>query len=158
MTPGNPKELGADLWSAPVSAQPADDLYAGPVPGPAPLVPAELLPARRALDKAARDTGCSRPAGRNHGRNQGGPRRSIVSLVVAAAVLLGLGFAAQRLDPSDGGSGDSSGAISTQNPAPSRSPSPASAPDGGTATVVSGGPSYCPMEADSAGLECFFIG
>ncbi len=154
MTSGNPEELGADLWSAPVSAQPADDLCAGPVPGPAPLVPAELVPARQAPDKTAPGTGRSRPAGRNHG----GPRRSIVSLVVAAAVLLGLGFAAQRLDPSDGGSGDSSGAISTQNPAPSRPPSPTSAPDSGTATLVTGGPSYCPMETDSAGLECFFIG
>jgi len=151
MTPGDPAErdeaqargagaIGGDLWSAPVSAQPADDLLAGHLPGPS----------RQATDKAARGARRSRPA-----RHPRVPRRSM-SLVVAVAVLIGLGFAAQRLDPSRGAATSPPGTISTQNPGPAASPSPAGTP--GSSAVVTGGPPYCPMQADSAGLDCFFIG
>ena len=153
MTPDDPAEygeadaraagaIGGDLWSAPISARPADDMLAGQLPGPARHSPEEPVPdARR-----------SRPA-----RHRRISRRSM-SLVVAVAVLIGLGFAAQRLDPSRGAASSSPGDISTQNPGPTASPSPASTQGISAARVVVGGPPYCPMQADSAGLDCFFIG
>lgn len=133
---GDAGAIGADLWSAPASAQPADDLPARPLPGPP----------RQPPGRAPRGTRRPRPAGRR------APRKTI-SLAIAAAVLAGLGLAAQRLDPSRGAA-PGPGAISTQNP----SPSPAGAPGGGTAAVVTGGPPYCPMQAAPSGLDCFYIG
>jgi hypothetical protein len=136
MTPG-------DLWSAPASAQPADGLLAGHVPGPS----------RHAAHKAARGTRRSRrvvEAGRL-------PRRSM-SLAIAVTVLIGLGFAAQRLDPARGTAPGSPDTISTQNPSPAASPSTASTPGNGAAEVRTGGPPDCPMQAASGGLDCFYIG
>ena len=160
MTPGDPAgrdgghtrgidAVGGDLWSAPVSAQPADDLLAGHLPGPSRQAPDG--PSRQAPDGAGRETRPSRRAGRRQI-----PRRSM-SLAVAVAVLVGLGLAAQRLDPSRGAA-TSPDAVSTHNPSPSPSPSPAGTPGSSTVTVVTGGPPYCPMQADPAGLDCFFIG
>ena len=180
MTPDDPAEygeadaraagaIGGDLWSAPISARPADDMLAGQLPGPARHSPEEPVPdarsrparhrriqgngpARHSPEEPVPDARRSRPA-----RHRRISRRSM-SLVVAVAVLIGLGFAAQRLDPSRGAASSSPGDISTQNPGPTASPSPTSTQGISAARVVVGGPPYCPMQADSAGLDCFFIG
>lgn len=81
-----------------------------------------------------------------------------MSLVIAMAVLIGLGYAAQRLDPSRGTASSSPGTASTRNPPRPASPTPASTHPNGAATVMTGGPTYCPMQAVTASLDCFFIG
>src|SRR5262249_9086830 len=109
------------------------------------------------------------PQARHAAGREGHGRRG-VALVLAVAGLVGLGLAAQRLDPSRGGSVGPPGSLSTANPGTSRatpsapvsssapsapvsssapsapgSSSAPSAPGVGPGAVVTGGPSDCPM-------------
>ncbi len=166
--------VGGDLWSAPASAVPvsavlADNLFAGDllegrspelgdgllaVPLPSPLLPARIAapPLPTPTARHARRIG---PSGRSDPGHSGRRGRSGIALALAVTVLIGLAFLAQRLDPSRGGHGGASGAVSTANPAPTAS---SGSPGAGQGPVVTGGPPDCPMQLSSAGLDCFFIG
>jgi hypothetical protein len=185
--------VGADLWSTPVSAVPvsgaradellgtdlfAEDLLTGPgdtpagdtvehqLPGFGGVGAAEASPAPLA-SRHARPKKLQAPASAYVGRRG----RSGAALAVALAVLVGLGFAAQRLDPSRQSGSSPAGTLSTAAPSPTTTTSSATSPGSATTSapssspnpgagqvVVTDGPSDCPMQLTSAGLRCFYIG
>jgi len=146
MTPGDPAErdeghargagaIGGDLWSAPVSAQPADDLLAG------------HCPARHGRHRTRRHGvpgGPSRQA-------PAVPRRSM-SLVVAVAVLIRPGLRGPAARPVPG--------RCDQSPGHHLDAEPVAVPGrhAGQQRGRDRRPPYLPMQADSAGLDCFFVG